>query len=170
MRRLRPILTAGLLFAAGAASAAEHPLKSFFPGTDTCFSRVYDKQHLAKHPKQRVSSIQIVHPFPYATSPGRIDYRMALRFKLKGKRGDYGPISVYCEAIADGTASCFIEGDGGRLKLSKGANDTLVVTVERLELEGEFDVSPDLAKGGDDRVLVLRRAPMSACPNNKPEE
>lgn len=169
MKRLAAPLVLLALSGATVACAAEHPLQAFFPGTDTCFSRVYDRAHLAKHPKQRVTSIQIFHPFHGATSPGDIDYRMAIRFRLKGKRGDYGPVSLYCKAQAEGTAGCFVEGDGGRITLSKGANDTLVLTLTRLQLEGEFDFSPDLAEGGDDRVLVLRKAPMKACPSNKDE-
>ena len=170
MRLPAAFILAYPLCAAAPALAAEHPLASFFPGTNTCYSRIYDKNHLVRHPKQRVVGVQIVHPFFAATSSEAVDYRMAISFRLKGTRDKFGPISTYCQAIADGTAKCSVEADGGRFTLSRGANNTLVITIDRLQLEGQNDFSPDLGHGGDDRVLVLQKSPMKACPDNKGKE
>ena len=59
-------------------------------------------------------------------------------------------------------ASCYLEGDGGRFDLGPSGK-SLRLTAERIELEGGKGFSPDLAKGGDDRVFVLEPSPLATC-------
>jgi hypothetical protein len=40
---------------------------------------------------------------------------------------------------------------------------SLLLTIASMEVEGENDFSPDLAMGGDDRVVRLFAGPKSAC-------
>lgn len=163
MHRTRLVLGLGLLIAAaGTANANEHPMKPFFPGTDTCYARTYSAAHLKSHPKQRVRVFQIVHPFAYASTDVGADFLMAVSFQLKGRKDRFGPMSTYCKGEPDGTASCTVEGDMGRFKLSRGTGNALIVTINDLSDEG----GPDLGKGGDDKVIVLHKAPMKACPRN----
>jgi hypothetical protein len=49
-----------------------------------------------------------------------------------------------------------------QLRLAPSGN-ALKLTGERIQLEGEKSFSPDLMKGGDDRVFVLQPSPRSVC-------
>ena len=153
------------LFAAMPAGAAEHPMKTWFAGKDVCYSRVYPASHLASHPRQRLAGIQLVHPFPYADPSSA--FRLGLRYSLKTRGATYGAISVGCEGNADGGLDCSIEGDQGRFRLTPGPGAALTMRIERMEVEGRQDFSPDLGQGGDDNVVILRKSPMNACPSNR---
>ena len=58
---------------------------------------------------------------------------------------------------------CSVEGDAGYFKLSPNGEGLRVTIDDRLHLEGSVSFSPDLAEGGDDRVLLLHPSPAEAC-------
>ena len=47
---------------------------------------------------------------------------------------------------------------------AEGAN--MLLTIERIEAEGPQDFSPDLAVGGDDRIVRLFPSSMKSCPKD----
>lgn len=57
MSRLGMVLTLAFTASAASAQTVTAPIK---PGEDFCFARIYDAKHLAAHPKQIVSSIEIM--------------------------------------------------------------------------------------------------------------
>jgi hypothetical protein len=68
---------------------------------------------------------------------------------------------AFCEDAA-GTVHCQVEADSGRFTIeTEGPN--LLLRIERIEVEGPESFSPDLAVGGDDRVVRLFPAPKSSC-------
>ena len=69
-----------------------------------------------------------------------------------------------CEDAA-GTVHCQLEADGGRFTMRADGHN-LLLTIERIEVEGPQDFSPDLAVGGDDRVVRLFPSPMKSCPKD----
>lgn len=163
---IRPLSLAGALAltaAAPGASQAAPAYETYFGGTaDRCYARSYDAAHLAAHPKQRVATIGVSSEKSYKGSdqqPPR-EFVLGLAFRMKA-RGEAFANAAICTPAGEGI-SCYLEGDGGRFALSP-SGPALKLTLERVEIEGAKSFSPDLAKGGDDRVFLLQRAPMAVC-------
>ena len=129
---------------------------------DRCYARTYDAAHLRAHPKQRVTAIMIRTAKADKSDDNRPpkSFVLGFAFRLKG-RDEVFSMSAGCAHHGPGI-SCSLEGDGGRFDLTP-SGDALKLTGERIELEGERTVSPDLAKGGDDRVFILRPSPLATC-------
>jgi len=154
---LAAALLAALLLAPPAAAAGfEEQWKDGAPG---CFARAYDAKHLAAHPRQRVTHIALgPSRLGAPTPPGAFEVTFSL--VLKGDGGSYQSEGI-CRATAK-AVTCDAEGDGGRFTIRPDGRNILI-RIERLVLEGASDVTPDLAVGGDDRVLRLSPGPDSAC-------
>jgi hypothetical protein len=111
-----------------------------------CYGRVYDQAHLARHPRQRVTSILVRDGVvPAENVPGVvaiIDIRLALR------GGEKAEAAGYCKRTDAGLA-CTLEGDAGAVLVSRRGADGLLVTID-----GRFDIETargfhNLAKGDD---------------------
>lgn len=164
---MRPIWTTlwigGLLAApvlAGSAPAARAAdfLSTTFASTESCFARRYDTAHLARHPAQRVASIFLV---PTGHSDSNYATILHLGFRLKGSPALYDGFA-YCNSKGAG-AECLLEGDSGSLTLAPRKDGLRLTVGDFLMVESAAGFSPDLAKGGDDRVFHLSAAPVGAC-------
>ena len=128
----------------------------------TCFARSYDSQHLASHPLQRLTRFSMREStLGNPVRPGW--FALSLSFTLKGDTQHFQS-EAFCEDAA-GTVHCQLEADGGKFTM-RADGDNLLLTIERIETEGPLDFSPDLAVGGDDRVVRLFPSPMKSCPKD----
>jgi hypothetical protein len=158
-------ITAALILAAPAAGLAAD---SFFQkyiaerdGAAPCYARTYDAEHLAANPKQRVRRIFVIHSDIDDLHPPK-SFEVLFGFKLRGSKDSFTS-EAGCSATRAG-AECSVEGDGGTFKLSPDSGGGLLLTNDdRLQLEGSESFSPDLAKGGDDRLLILYPSPAEEC-------
>lgn len=129
-------------------------------GSDPCFARSYDAEHLRRNPRQRVVAFHLVRErvdVPTENGPRRFTVRVG--FRLRGGSETFSTLAI-CTPAADG-AACAGEGDTGSFRIVP-SGEGLRVTIARLEVEGENGSSPDLARS-DDRVFAIRPAPASAC-------
>jgi hypothetical protein len=130
------------------------------PVSDPCLARTYDDNHLRRNPRQTVTHFHLRRQ--RQTGPGENGaerFTVRIGFSLKGDRDAY---SVNGICTTNGAAAdCLGEGDTGEFRLELRGDDVRV-SVERLEVEGARRSSPDLA-ASDDRVFLLRPAPLSAC-------
>jgi hypothetical protein len=128
----------------------------------TCFARSYGSQHLASHPLQRLTQFSLREStLGNPIRPGW--FAVSLSFTLKGDPQLFQS-EAFCED-APGTVHCQVEADGGRFTM-RADGPNLLLTIERIEVEGPQDFSPDLAVGGDDRVVRLFPSPMTSCPKD----
>ena len=177
-----PIAMAGMLasFAASAdtvAPGAEGELLRFLApveGKRVCFSRVYDADHLAKHPKQKVTEIEFrlaYHRFePDQFFPeGQRNYYFEVLAKVRGNprrltaMGECSPL--------DGKISCGVDCDGGGMLAERSAKPGNILmsfgSYYGLRMttgcggddEGETAL---LEPGEDDKEFLLSET--SACP------
>lgn len=151
-------LLAGLLpaLAAPAGAASFH---DGWKGEAPCFARSYDAQHLAKHPRQRLTRFALRESrLPNVNGPG--EFEVTFSFTVKGRKEVYEAECICRDAAS--LVHCTVEGDGGAFTLqAEGAN--LLVRIERIAVEGPDDFSPEIGVGGDDRVVRLHRSPARAC-------
>ena len=125
-----------------------------------CYARAYDAAHLAAHPQQTVTTFFVGAAGPEwrpTETPGHS--AIAFGFHMTGRNDLYSGVAM-CTPNGDALA-CDVEGDGGQFAIARNG-EGLRVTLQRLEVEGPNDFSPDLA-AADNRVMLLSAAQPSAC-------
>ncbi|QCK88293.1 hypothetical protein E8L99_22290 [Phreatobacter aquaticus] len=156
------VLTTALCGSAQAFTVFDHITAP--PRTpDPCFLRVYDGEHLARNPRQRVvrMTLRRVREAP-AEENNEARYTVALTFQIRGNR-DRFEVNGICTARGE-AADCQGEGDAGAFRLSTPPGGGLRLdVVERLQAEGARGFSPDLM-ASDDRAFLLARVSSTLCP------
>jgi hypothetical protein len=121
-----------------------------------CFTRTYDRAHLARHPDQLVAAVKLRI---YRPPPGNLNkYRFLAQFRLRGKDE-----SVRTSGICND--------DGGGVDVVPRARDAMMY-LDRIRVAacGEDDVDgvgQELTGGKDDRVFRLDRIDEAACAGMK---
>ena len=159
-RRLA-ILTAACLAAAGACAAADtQSLYNTLTRADACFARAYDEAHLRAHPDQTVTRFFLAAPgAEWRETQTDTHYNLAFGFEVLGSADTYSGVAI-CEPRGV-AAACDIEGDGGSFTIERSGAG-LRIRLERMQVEGMQDFSPDLALR-DNRVMLLQPAQSAAC-------
>lgn len=143
-------------------------------GKRICYARIYTPEHLAKHPKQKVTEIGFRLAY-YRFPPdefypqGQRNYYFALTARRKGSarqltaRGECGPNG--------NSIGCGVECDGGGVSVTRRPGDKILVSLGKggwiRMTEGcgdEEENAVNLEAGEDDREFLLSRLPDSACP------
>jgi len=138
------IATVAALLVAGSATA----------GADECFTRTYDRAHLARHPDQMVTSVSL--------RLRRSPRWFMVQFTLRDRDKPFESVGI-CRP--DG--HCYVEGDGGGLDYERTASG-LMMRLDRIRVaEYGKDIidatSPEITSGTDDRVFRLDRV---TCEND----
>ncbi len=174
---LRPLACAGFVVTLASASAQAAAPSAFVtkllgqrpgPGkTFACFTRSYDSAHLAAHPHQNVTSMEVLATY-YGGTQQSYQLRIGFHFRnhpelltTVAECGSRDPTS------ARGVALCAGPGDGqGQLRLA-GRKALLVTLTPGIHLWKPGPPNPkdtvDDAFGPDDKVIRLDRAPTSRC-------
>lgn len=125
-----------------------------------CFARSYDQAHLRAHPDQTVTHFFIGDPGPdWAETQSPAHYNLVFGFQVLGGADTYSGVAI-CEPRG-ARAACDIEGDGGSFTVERSGAG-LRIRLERMQVEGMQDFSPDLALA-DNRVMLLGSAQSSTC-------
>jgi hypothetical protein len=176
-------LVIGTLVAGSAASQAQTPI--FKAEEEACFGRVYDRAHLAKHPKQKAVSVHVwrslsERPEAENWTPGQ--RAEAIRqFKEDGQilvdayvtfrdRKGHFYNTLSCSVGDDKTKlNCMIDCDGGSFVLEPTKANAALLHNNGFVLIGGCgeDVSEHemvhFSPGDDDKVFRLERMPAAAC-------
>jgi hypothetical protein len=133
-----------------------------------CFTRTYDRSHLARYPDQLITAVKLhVHRAP----PENLSkYWLLAQFRLRG-RDETLRTSGICDEKALGL-HCFVECDGGGLDVVPRPRDAMMY-LDRINVAacGEDYVNgagQELTGGKDDRVFRLDRVDDAACAGMKP--
>jgi hypothetical protein len=156
---MKKLLLAGIaaLSVLGASAVAE-------PNALGCFTRTYDRAHLARHPDQLVTAVKLrIYRRP-PDKPDLADVLFDVQFKVRGKNKPLINTGL-CVPEAGGLR-CSIECDGGGVNVIPRARDAMMY-LDRIRLtdtcDADFDDGPDLTGGKDDRVFRLDRVNDAAC-------
>ncbi len=153
-------LLAAALPAGGASAAGFYDRYVLGPdGIPPCYARVYDRDHLAGHPRQKVTHFFVTYGEDDTGRPPK-SFDMAFGFLLKGSRDVFTGLAR-CMVKGDG-AACLVEGDGGAFTLTPRPDGLLVSVNGRLEIEGVDSFSPDLHES-DDRDFRLYASTAELC-------
>ena len=151
---MRVVIITALLLVAMSAQAEE-----------LCYGREYSAAHLAKHPDQLVTAMQLkIYDEPKFTPPKG----WAIKVFKRGRKDAVLAAGLCGEAQRPGRSHlhCFGECDGGSFEVQFTGTNEMLLRLDRLrvssECGGEEEVE-ELLSGVDDKVFRLDRLPVSAC-------
>jgi hypothetical protein len=185
------VLTAALIVGSSAARAEDEPAKvdavkaaefnkRMFAGplgpklTYACFVRRYDAEHLARHPKQKVSTMKLLVVAGHPPEESYTPYSFRLGFKYRHRKGDWDS-SGSCGQIQDADKgqevkfACSVDCDGGGIAIGLAKDiDATLVRVERVRIwqNSKPDEEPGadaLTGGEDDKIFRLDRTSLKEC-------
>jgi hypothetical protein len=114
-----------------------------------CYSRIFDKGHMAAHPKQRIASMALAVAPVTASGDLRLwPYAMVVR--MKGEKAALWQTET-CQADEAGALRCTVACDGGHFTLSAPETGSGL----RLELSDHYTLQGGC---GDDRKPVVLSA------------
>lgn len=187
-RGLQRGLRAAAFFALGLAltpaMAQGQRLTLFTMNQPTCFGRVYDAAHLARHPAQTVTSLFVYHALQARKSAENWTAQAAAdamqSFKEQGsvnvsafvtfrdRKGRFHN-DLNCRLDDTGRTRCGIDCDGGQFTLERDGTQNVLLRNEGFVLIGgcgeEVEQSETVyfSPGADDKVFRLERAPTAVC-------
>ena len=172
------ILTGAGLYASQALAepAGLDALLPPIPKASACYVRLYDAEHLKKHPKQKVT--EMIFSLRYLTFEEEEDgstpedanyhYWFTLGAKLRNK-----PEMLYATGACGsyGGIGCGVDCDGGGVTLEPRTNGELLIRLDReytyIRMTpgcgDELEDGEMLEAGEDDKVFKLTKAPSAAC-------
>jgi hypothetical protein len=133
-----------------------------------CFTRTYDRAHLARHPDQLVTQVRlrIYRPPPDV----KVAYWFSAQFRLRG-RNETLRTGGLCTNERPGVLRCIVECDGGGVDVAPRA-DGVMMHLDWIRVAACGD---DVVEGGerlsggkDDRVFRLDRVDDRECAGMKP--
>ena len=161
IRHAKPLIICAIAISTlMASSASAATVRELLSRPGACFARTYDAAHLRSHPRQTVRFFSISTAgaeWRNVETGGGFVADVGVRFV--GRRDTYRT-AVVCNTSPRG-GHCDVEGDGGSFEVSPSGTG-LRIEVRRIQMEGSRDFSPDVGDG-DNRVIILRPAPRSAC-------
>jgi hypothetical protein len=185
------VLTSALTIGGPLARAEDEPVKvdavkaaefnkRMFAGplgpklTYACFVRRYDAEHLARHPKQKVSTMKLLVVAGHPPEESYTPYSFRLGFKYRHRKGDWDS-SGSCGQIQDTDKgqevkfACSVDCDGGGIAIGLAKDiDATLVRVERVRIwqNSKPDEEPGadaLTGGEDDKIFRLDRTNLKEC-------
>lgn len=170
MTRWRTLLLLAIFAAlAGDAAAEADFFVTHFPasraGEALCYARRYADGHLARHPKQTVTSVALLRRGP-STSDNPLPsqrFLIDVRVMVRGSKETYLG-TAFCGASDGKSASCQLEGDAGPFTIKAGSDGRLLLETGSggIGFEGD-DFIHIGAAGSDDRVFLLEKSSGPMC-------
>jgi hypothetical protein len=133
-----------------------------------CFVRVYDAEHLAHHPLQKVTAMTLLVEAEKVPEDASLNYSFRLGLKYRNHHGafDSSGDCGHADSAASAHLGCSVDCDGGRLGVDLTAdNKSVMVKVERIRIwrDNKPDDEASLVAGADDRLFRLERASLMTC-------
>ncbi|MEQ1716122.1 MAG: hypothetical protein ABL907_09085 [Hyphomicrobium sp.] len=167
---LGPTLGAALAAWTAMAAADDAPTlyQSHFAGLANgtpCYARSYTAEHLKAHPEQKVRKIELDMDRTNAAGKPMTEEAMELGFGVQLKTSPEWYTNVAICKSAGAEIQCFLEGDGGRFRLTAAEDGALKLETGDygIAMEGTKDFIDLPGDKGDDRVFLLYPAPQSEC-------
>ncbi|MDN4999708.1 hypothetical protein ACFQZO_02255 [Bradyrhizobium sp. GCM10027634] len=138
-----------------------------------CFVRRYDAEHLARHPKQKVASMELLVSAETDGEDKQLHSSFRLGFRYRHRSGDFDSSgschhTVFTKDGNEVRLGCGVDCEGGGIgiALSKDDKSTIVrLDSVRVWLHNKPDDEAErsLVAGSDDGIFRLDRADNSEC-------
>lgn len=107
-----------LFFAGAAAADTLSDLVPAPPSDGACWERSYSDDHLARHPRQKVTEVR------FLLQEMRGDHAFSIDIATRERAGS---VIGYCSPDPDGTIACMVACDGGEILLSRTGNEGAIL-------------------------------------------
>ncbi|SFM17758.1 hypothetical protein SAMN03159423_5809 [Bradyrhizobium sp. NFR13] len=147
--------------------------------TYACFIRKYDAEHLAAHPKQKVSAMKLLVTVEAPSSELTYSHSFRLGVKFRDRKGDFQSAgSCNHASIKDAGGevrlSCPIDCEGGGIEIGIAASRkpqdkaAAMVRLEAVRIwdndsKAEEETADYLKAGADDKAFRLERTSLKDC-------
>lgn len=176
-RRLRIVLASLAVLAAPTAhaagptgSASDASIFGREPGGEkayACYTRVYDKAHLADHPKQNTKDMTLfVNSYVDPDMGRQYQLTLGVHFRKHAKQFLSGG---GCSLSSDGkgTLNCAVDCDGGAIDVSVRDAKSIRVSIPEgartWDPESEEEPPGNARFGADDKLFRLDRTSLATC-------
>lgn len=160
-RRLALLSIAGAGLFIMPATLSAWPMQKQFPtNRSTCYERIYDDAHLAKHPKQDVTRITLTFQPDTENIQTEEKYKLRLDIdiEVRGKKDIY-TLGGFCQTATKGVL-CTPEWDAGTFSVVAEKDGALLVTNHNMTFNPSNYDAEDIAPNaiqlkGDDKAWRL---------------
>ena len=138
-----------------------------------CFVRSYDADHLARHPKQKVSAMKLLVTAEIPPDQQTTNYSFRLGVKYRHRPGDFDSSGDCGHVVAEDTGKeirlgCSVDCDGGGIDVALSKDDkSAIIRLDRITVwqrnKPDDDAADALLAGADDKIFRLDRAEPREC-------
>jgi hypothetical protein len=140
--------------------------------TYACFVRRYDANHLAQHPKQKVSAMKLLVTAENPPEEKITNYSFRLGVKYRHRPGNFDSSGSCSHIVAEDKGGeirlgCGVDCDGGGIEVAMKDDKSAIIQLERVRIwernKPDDDASNDLVAGADDKIFRVDRAELREC-------
>ena len=140
--------------------------------TYACFVRRYDANHLAQHPKQKVSAMKLLVTAENPPEEKITNYSFRLGFKYRHRPGNFDSSGFCSHVVAEDKGNeirfgCGVDCEGGGINVAMKDDKSALIRLERIRIwernKPDDDASNDLVAGADDKIFRVDRAELREC-------
>ena len=138
-----------------------------------CFVRHYDPDHLARHPKQKVSAMKLLMTAEIPPDENTTNYSFRLGVKYRHRSGDFDSSGGCGHVIAEDAGheirfGCGVDCDGGGIGVALSKDDkSAIIRLERVRIwqnnKPDEEAGDSLVAGADDKIFRLDRIDTREC-------
>lgn len=176
---------AALSALAGPAAADDQPDETAFakrvfadtldkPTEYACFTRHYDAQHMAQHPRQKVTVMRLLVSAERDPEDKKLAYSFRLGVNFRNRPGDFDSSGDCGHLNGDDAAKekidfrCGVDCDGGGININLAQdNASVLVKLESIRIwrgkNYDEDAALSLNAGADDKEFHLDRTSINDC-------
>jgi hypothetical protein len=138
-----------------------------------CFVRRYDPDHLARHPKQKVSAMKLLMTAEIPPEEQAINYSFRLGVKYRHRSGNFDSSGFCNHVVAEDAGNelrfgCGVDCDGGGIGVALSKDDkSAIIRLERVRIwqnnSPDEEAGDALVAGADDKIFRLDRVDTGEC-------
>lgn len=141
------------------------------PKSYACFVRRYDANHMAQHPKQKVSAMKLLVTAETAEDK-TINYWFGLGFRYRRCADSFDSRGYCSRIVAENSGGkirlgCGVDCEGGGIEVAMKDHRSALIRLERIRIwernKVDDDASDDLVAGAGDRIFRVERADLHEC-------
>jgi hypothetical protein len=138
-----------------------------------CFVRRYDPDHLARHPKQKVSAMKLLVSTEIPEDEKTLNYSFRLGVKYRHRSGDFDSSGSCNHVVAEDAGNemrfgCGVDCEGGGIDVAISKDDkSAIIRLERIRIwqnnKPDDEAGDSLVAGADDKIFRLDRTDTREC-------
>jgi len=145
--------------------------RPFDEKTYACFVRRYDANHLAQHPRQKVSTMKLLVTAEIPPEEKTVNYSFRVGLQYRHRPGKFDSSGSCGHVVAEDKGDeirlgCGVDCDGGGIDVAMKDDKSAILRMERIRVwdrkRPDEDAS-DALLGTDDKTFRLDRADLRDC-------